>query len=61
MEKIEMVRRSAGDMENYFLELVASRLPLSIAREKLEHLWDAVNSAVSSVISSLEGYGYKRT
>lgn len=54
MEKIEVVRRTAGDMENDFLELVASRLPLAIASEKFERLWDEVNSAAASVISSPE-------
>ena len=34
MEKIELVRRSVGDMENDFVELVASRLPLAIVSER---------------------------
>ena len=58
MEKIELIRRSVGDMENDFVELVASRLPFAIATEKFERLWDEVNLAAGSVISSPEVNGY---
>ena len=57
MEKIEP-RRSVADMENDFVELVASRLPFAIASEKFERLWDEVNLAAASVISSPEVNGY---
>lgn len=38
MEKIEVVRRSVGDMENDLVKLLASRLPVAIASEKFERL-----------------------
>jgi len=58
MEKIELVRRSVGDLENDFVELVASWLPLAIASERFERLWDEVNLAAASVISCPEVNGY---
>jgi hypothetical protein len=58
MEKIEVVRRSAADMENDLAELLASRLPTAIASEKFERLWDEVNLAAASVISCPEVNGY---
>jgi hypothetical protein len=54
MEKIEVIRRPVGDMENDFVDLVASRLPLAIASEKFERLWDEVNSAATSLMSCPE-------
>jgi hypothetical protein len=45
-------------MENDFVELVASRLPAPIASEKFERLWDEVNLAAASVMSSPEVNGY---
>jgi len=41
-------------MENDFVELVAARLPLAIASEKFESLWDEVNLAAAGVISRPE-------
>ncbi len=58
MARIGIGRRPVGDMEKDFLELLASRLPLAIASEKFERLWDEVNSAAASVISYPEVNGY---
>ena len=58
MEKIELVRRSVEDIEDDFVQLVASRLPLLIASEMFERLWDEVNSAAASVISCPEVNAY---
>lgn len=58
MAKIGIARRPVGDMEKDFVELLASRLPLAIASEKFERLWDEVNMAAASVISYPEVDGY---
>jgi len=58
MKKIAPARRAVGDIENDFVELVASGLPFAIASEEFERLWDEVNLAAASVISSPEVNGY---
>lgn len=58
MGKTELVRRPAGDLEFDFAELLAARLPLSIANEKFERLWDEVNSVAAGVVLQPEVNDY---
>lgn len=58
MEKRKRVYRPISDLEYDFAELLASRLPLVVAREKFDHLWDEVNEAAAVAVSSPQAGSY---
>jgi hypothetical protein len=45
-------------IENDFTDLMASRLPITVAREKFERLWDEANSVAARLVSSEQGKPY---
>ncbi|WP_246279148.1 hypothetical protein [Paraburkholderia ultramafica] len=46
------------EIEKDFADLVASRLPVWIAREKFELLWDETNLVAARLVFTTEGESY---
>ncbi|SDH78839.1 hypothetical protein [Paraburkholderia phenazinium] len=45
-------------IEKDFMDLMASRLPVTVAREKFERLWDEVNTSAAQLVGTERGSPY---
>jgi hypothetical protein len=50
--------RSVTEIERDFADLMAARLPATVAREKFERLWDETNSIAAERVPSALGEAY---
>jgi hypothetical protein len=50
--------RTPEAIDKDFTDLMASRLSVTVAREKFERLWDEVNSVAAQLISTEQGRPY---
>jgi hypothetical protein len=50
--------RAAEAIEKDFADLMASRLPVTVAREKFERLWDEANTLAAQLVSTERGRPY---
>ena len=50
--------RAPEAIEKDFTDLMASRLPVTLAREKFERLWDETNGAAAQLVSTERGRPY---
>lgn len=52
------VPRSAEAIEKDFLDLMMSGIPVDIARDKFERLWDETNALAASWMMTEQGHPY---
>jgi hypothetical protein len=50
--------RTPEAIEKDFADLIASKLPVTLAREKFERLWDETNSVAARLVASEQGRPY---
>ncbi len=50
--------RSAQAIDRDFEDLIASRLPGTIARDKFERLWDETNAVAAEMVLTAQGQPY---
>lgn len=50
--------RSIDEIERDFVDLMAARMPATIAREKFERLWDETNTIAAQRVMSAQGDAY---
>jgi hypothetical protein len=50
--------RTPEAIERDFVDLMASRLPVTLAREKFERLWDETNGVAARLVSTERGRPY---
>lgn len=50
--------RSPDEIEQDFAELLTSRLPVAVASEKFERLWDETNTAAAKLVATGQGLPY---
>ncbi|MGF6723891.1 hypothetical protein P3T43_003256 [Paraburkholderia sp. GAS41] len=50
--------RTPEAIDKDFTDLMASRLPVTVAREKFERLWDEANSVAARLVGTEPGRSY---
>jgi hypothetical protein len=51
-------RRSPEAIDSDFADLMASKLPVAVARDKFERLWDEANAIAAQLVLTPEGPRY---